>query len=100
MDCAASAVSVDKRSISRACLNVNQLYKGYYWSYDLTEPFVLNNDKRQKKVFQMDMTGAIIAEYVSVAKASRHTGINKSSIAKVCRGDLAKTAGFYWAYQI
>lgn len=98
LDCAASAVNADKKSISRACLNVNNRYLGFYWSYDLTQPFVVNNDKRQKRVIQMDMNGNILAEYISVAEASRQTGINKSSISKVCRGELEKTAGFIWQY--
>ncbi len=98
LDCAASAVNADKKSISRACLNVNNQYKGFYWSYDLTIPFVANKDKRQKEVIQLDSEGNEIAKFISVAEASRQTGVNKSSIAKVCRGELEMTAGFVWQY--
>src|SRR5690606_429669 len=99
LDCAASAVNADKKSISRACLNVNHLYKGFFWSYDLTVPFVVNEDRRQKKVIQKDLNGAILATYVSVAEASRQTGISKSPIAKTCRGEQSLAGGFIWSYR-
>lgn len=98
LDCAANAVNADKKSISRACLNVNNRYRGFYWSYDLSVPFIAKRDKRQKNVIQLDGKGNVLAKYTSVAEASRQTGINKSSIAKVCRGELKITAGFGWKY--
>ncbi|HNP69359.1 MAG TPA: NUMOD1 domain-containing DNA-binding protein [Aequorivita sp.] len=98
LDCAASAVNADKKSISRACLNVNHLYKGYYWNYDLTIPIVVKGDKRQKEVIQLDSNGNVLAKYVSVAEASNTSGVNKSCIAKCCRGERKSAGGFYWKF--
>ncbi|WP_394345717.1 hypothetical protein [Gelidibacter gilvus] len=39
-----------------------------------------------------------IAEYESVAEASRQTGISKSCISKVCRGERKQSGGYIWKY--
>lgn len=99
LDNAANAVSADKRSISRACLNVGNTYQGFYWSYELKEPFIPNIDARKKEVIQMDLEGNIIAEYESMAEASRLTNVNKSSIAKCCRGERKSASSYRWKYK-
>lgn len=99
-DCLTSAanyVGVNKRSISRACLGVNKTCKGYYWSYCYTVPIGLK-DIRKKRVIQFSLEGKLITEYNSVAEASRFTGINKFSIAKVCRLERKQAGGFKWKY--
>lgn len=95
---AASAVSANKSSISNACLNVNNVYKGYYWSYDFSDPYIPEIDKRRKEVLQMDINGNILAKYNSVAEASRQTGTSKSPIAKTCRGEQEQSGGYFWKY--
>lgn len=99
LDDAAASIRVDKKSISRACLNVSNRYGGFYWSYEFKEPYVPISDARKKEVLQMDMEGNVIAEFKSVAEASRSTGANKSSIAKCCRGGYKSAAGFTWKYK-
>ncbi|MDC7994039.1 NUMOD1 domain-containing DNA-binding protein [Altibacter sp. HG106] len=99
LESAASAVNADKKAISRACLNVNNIYKGFYWSYEYKEPFIPNSDARRKEVIQMDVEGNMIAEYKSVAEASQSTGANRSSIAKCCRGKYKSASGFIWKYK-
>ena len=98
LELAASAVNAHKKSISRACLNVNNSFAGFYWSYILMEPFIPTPDKRRKTVEQIDVSGNVLATYCSVAEASRQTGISKSPIAKTCRGEQQMTGGFYWRY--
>ena len=44
------------------------------------------------------MEDKLIAEYKSVIEASKITGINKSSIAKVCRLERKQAGGFKWEY--
>jgi hypothetical protein len=99
LDDAAASIRADKKSISRACLNVSNRYGGFYWSYEYKEPYVPNSDARKKEVIQMDMEGNIIAEYKSVAEASHLTGANKSSIAKCCRKVNKSASGFSWKYK-
>lgn len=97
---AALTVNSIKQSISRACLNVNNTYRGFYWSYDLVTKFTPNKDKRRKEVAQFAFDGTLIDKFKSVTEASKQTGINKSSIAKCCRG-LQKSSGDYiWKYRI
>ena len=99
LDSAADAVNANKKAISKACLNVNNLLNGYYWSYELKEPFVPNIDARRKMVVQMDLDGNIIAEFKSVTEAANLTGANKSSIAKCCRNKYKSAFGFKWKYK-
>ncbi len=44
--------------------------KGFFWSYSLTEPFVIQKDRRKKEVGQYDLDGNQIAIYLSVVEAS------------------------------
>jgi len=94
---AANAVGANKRSISKACLGIIKTCKGYYWSYSSTFPINFK-DKRKKKVIQLDLDDCFICEFKSVVEASEFTGINKSSIAKVCRGERNHAGGYRWIY--
>ncbi len=98
LESAGNAVSVDRKSISKACLGEIKTCAGYCWSYKLSENFKPEADKRKKKVFQFHLSGKFISSFKSVAEAARITGINKSSIAKCCRRDYTTAGGFYWEY--
>ena len=95
---AANAVNASRKTISSTCLGQNRTCKGFYWSYTLTEPFVIQKDKRRKKVEQYDLLGSLIVTYKSVAEASRSTRISKTCISKCCRGERDKSGGFLWRY--
>ncbi len=98
LESAANVVSASKRSISSACLGINNTCKGYYWSYSLSIPFILQDDRRSKRVLQMDLKGVVIAEYKSVSDASKAIGISKTCIARVCRKERNHSGGFRWSY--
>ncbi|MFD2528895.1 NUMOD1 domain-containing DNA-binding protein [Polaribacter marinaquae] len=55
-------------------------------------------DKRRKKVCQYNMQGEFVREFESVAEASKYSGCNKTSIAKVCREERKTCGGFIWKY--
>lgn len=97
---ASVAMSTTKQIISKTCLSVNKFFKGFYWSYDLMEKFEPSIDKRRKKVIQKSLDGIKIAEYNSVAEASRQTGVSRTCIARVCRGEREKSSGFRWCYEL
>jgi group I intron endonuclease len=99
LECAAIAVGVDKKTISKACLGEIKNCAGYSWSYSLSENFQPEADKRKKKVFQFYFHGEFIQSYNSVYEASRITGVNSSSIAKCCRGEYKFAGDYYWEYQ-
>ncbi|MHB1106989.1 MAG: GIY-YIG nuclease family protein [Lutibacter sp.] len=93
------AVNSTKQNISSACLSVNCTYRGFYWSYNFTEPFKPNVDSRKKEVLQFSLEGYLVAKYVSVAEASRQTGLSKTCISRACRGERANSGGFVWRYE-
>ena len=95
LESAANVVSASKRSISSACLGINNTCKGYYWSYSLSIPFILQDDRRSKRVLQMDLKGVVIAEYKSVSDASKAIGISKTCIARVCRKERNHSGGLF-----
>lgn len=95
---AGNAVNAMKQDISRASLSVNKLFKGFYWSYNFTEPFKSNEDNRKKAVLQYALEGYLVAKYVSVAEASRQTGLSKTSISRACRGERDSSGGYIWLY--
>ena len=95
---AAKVVNSFKQNISRACLSETHFYKSSLWSYTYNEPFKPKKDVRFKRVIQLDLNNNILARYVSVAEASRQTGCNKTSIAKVCRGERKSCNNFFWTY--
>lgn len=96
---AGNVVNATKKQMSSVCLSVHQTYKGYYWSYEYKEPFVQKKDCRKKEIIQLDDNGIMIATYVSVAEASRQTGISKTCLSRVCRGERDKTHGFVFRYK-
>jgi len=96
---ASNAVKATKQDISRACLSTNQTFKGYYWGYKFTEPFVSTKDFRKKEVLQCTLEGQFLAKYCSVSEASRQIGISKTCISRVCRGERQQSCGYIWRYQ-
>lgn len=52
-----------------------------------------------KKVLKIDLnTGVVLAEYDTLALASRQNNCDSSGISKVCRGERKKCGGFNWKY--
>lgn len=96
----ASASNTNRKYISRAALSVNKEYAGYLWSYEKHEELPAAQDKRRRKVVQYDLAGNWLAEFNSVADASRFTGVSKSYIAKVCRYERTVAKGFKWSYNL
>lgn len=95
---AASTNGYTKQALSKVCLSVNQKLGNYYWGYTCLEYFISNIDKRKKQVYQYTLDGDLIDNYKSIAEANKQTNINKTSIAKVCRGERKTAGGFFWRY--
>lgn len=96
LESAGNVVSATKQQLSRACLNVNNLFRGFYWSYEYSEPFQPQRDKRIKIIIQLDLENNVLNEFKSISVASKVTGVNKTSIAKVCRGERNFAGCFRW----
>ena len=95
---AGAVINLTKQNLSSVCLSVNKSSGGFYWSYDYYDKFPLPKDKRRKKVSQYTLEGEFVNEFESVSEASKQSGCNKTSIAKVCRGERNCCGGFYWKY--
>jgi group I intron endonuclease len=94
---AGATVNLNKQDLSKVCLSVNKVSNGFVWSYSSTFPIHIN-DNRRKVVQQITLEGEFLTEYKSVSEASKLTGCNKTSIAKVCRGERQSCGGFSWKY--
>lgn len=91
---ASKSSSISEESISHACVGDRKTCNGFYWTY--TSTFDLKEDYRKKKVIQYDLEGELVKVFDSISDASKQTEINKSSIAKCCRGERNKAGGFIW----
>ncbi len=95
---ASSVTSVSKKRISHACLSNTHLLKNYYWTYDSGFSLKNSKDLRKKPVLQLELNYVYVAKYKSVAEASRKTGVSKTCIARVCRGERENSRGYIWKY--
>lgn len=98
LESAANTVGAYKNSIGNACIGQNRTCKGFYWSYNFSVPFNPDKDLRKKQVVQYSLSGKQLAVYESVAYASKETGISKTCISRVCRGERENSGGFIWKY--
>lgn len=53
------------------------------------------HNKSKIKVYCVELNTC----YESLSEASKKTGIDKSSISKVCKGEAKTAGGYHWAYQ-
>ena len=53
---------------------------------------------KTKPVGMYNSRGSLLERYPSVAKASIDTGIERTNIAQVARGDRETAGGYYWKY--
>lgn len=93
---ASKSSSISEESISHACVGDRKTSNGFYWTY--TSTFNLKEDIRKKKVVQYDFEGKALNVFDSIIEASKQTEINKSSIAKCCRGERKKAGNFIWKF--
>ena len=58
------------------------------------------NNKKNKPVIQLKITGEFIAEYYSMQHAARSTGCEQGAISYCCSGKYKTTGGFAWEYKL
>lgn len=88
--------------IEKCCAEKQRQSGGFQWSYKKLEKLPPYEYKRAsivpKAVFQIDeVTKKIIAEYKTMAEASRVIGVDISGIASVCKGTQYTAGGYCWA---
>ena len=95
---ASITINAHKKQLSRACLSVNQIFGGFRWSYHNIKTIKPIQDRRLRTVKQYDLNWTWVKTFSSIAVASWQTGVNKTSIAKVCRGERKTAGGYIWRY--
>lgn len=53
----------------------------------------------KKSVIQYDLNNNFIQEFISIREAERITGVNSSSISRVCNNERKTTGKFIWKYK-
>ena len=60
---------------------------------------ISNSNPSKKSVFQMDLKGNIIKEFISINEASRQTGYRVSDISACCNNKQKTAFGFIWRFK-
>lgn len=93
----AKQFGISKTEVSN--INKGKTYFDRNEIYPLRNPIAGQRGRTGKKVQQIKVqSGEIIAVFDSVSSASQNCGINKTSIAKCCRGEQKTAGGFFWKY--
>lgn len=100
---AANELGLSTNNISHVCMRKNKSTGGFIFRYDddsLTEDDIkwVNKHNRKRSVIQYSTFGDFIAQYESIAEASRKTGINQSMIFSCCNNEGKSHNGFKWKY--
>jgi len=98
LQAAADWAGISKKQLSRTCLGKCKTISAFMWSYERVDRLYSEKDARMKKVDQIDLNGNIVNSYSSISNANKFTGINKSSIAKTCRGEHKTAGGYVWKF--
>jgi uncharacterized protein YktA (UPF0223 family) len=61
---------------------------------------IRNSYKRFKKVYQYTMDKEFIHEFESVNAAAKYIGVDRSSLAKTCRGVYSNSKNYIWSYEL
>jgi hypothetical protein len=74
-----------------------QLYNANYGTRNTRAMDNRHTGKFRKKVIQLK-NGKLVNEYISLAEASRQTGIGYKMISRVACGERARTHGYEWSF--
>ena len=54
---------------------------------------------KPKPVLQYNLDGNFVAEFESIGKAGRQTGVNSNSISACCKGKRITAGSYQWRYK-
>ena len=105
-DCIADAgreLNINASNIWMCAKHLRDKAGGFRWEFDyIDELLPIVKVKKSKKgmwgknIIQLDESGNIIAEYVSLNEASRKLNIDATSISKALHGHIRKAGGYVW----
>ena len=105
---AAMAVDTSRACVVRAAHGERKTGGGYVWrrvrEEAPKEDIVIVNESRigwyeKRPVVQMDLAGNPIAEYISIAQASRESGVGRRSVCCALNGTQKTAGGYRWVFQ-
>lgn len=93
-----------------SCCKGKHMYtKEFRWSYDYCDrlpyfdkkvyKYETATKKQQKKVYQYNLNGKFIKEYISLSSAAKENGLCFKSISDCCRGRIKQYKNFIWRYE-
>lgn len=95
---AAKITRLRQDKISRCALGKMNRCGDFIWSYDKTfKPIPISS--RARSIYQLDLNGNILREYLSLESAEKSVGQSRNNIRKVCTGNQKSAGGFKWAYK-
>ncbi len=88
--------SFDRSDVSRgyALDNLRLMTWGHNREKGKSEQFITQGTS----VYQLDVQGDPLKEFVSMTQASRIVGVSANSIGKCCRGERTQAGGYGWRY--
>lgn len=103
-DDASVVTGISKTAIQKAVYGYHKSAGNYQWrrmkemdaSQNIAPILEPSNSNLNKAVIQMSTDGEIVAEYASIGKAEKATGINRKSIRCVILGTQKTAGGYYW----
>ena len=95
---AAKFFGVTASNITAACKEKLKTVGGHRWEYIDKEDIDKHNSKRFKKVYQFDLDGIFIAEFVSATIASKETSTSYTGILDSCKKRRPTSGGFIWRF--
>ena len=104
---AANDNNMSDTAIAYCCKGIIPYAKGYLWSYEKVDmhPYEIKKERgikiteTTKKVYQYNMDGDFIQEYLSIGDASLKTGFHRGGIYNVCIGKRRYAYGYIWSYE-
>lgn len=84
---------INRKAISKVLQKKSKTSGGFLWTFEGELPIIEN---QREQIYQYDKENNLINTFSSCAEAARQTGLDSSTISKVCRGKLKSTGGFYW----
>lgn len=88
---AAEKFGTSKKNIRSCCGGFQKTCIGFRWEY--------MENKDRGRVYQYDLSGERVAEYESIAQASRALGISSTGLYACASGKTATSHGYIWLYE-
>ncbi|MBN8788182.1 MAG: hypothetical protein J0I84_13915 [Terrimonas sp.] len=98
---AATAAKANKNYIMQVLKGTGKQAGGFVWRYEgeaYNGEFSDVRIKRARKIEMLSLSGKLIKRYISIAEASRQTGVDGTCIVMAARGSRKHAGNFLWRY--